>query len=147
MTDKIEISIVKEADPEQILALYRHQGWWEKDENPQYLETVKSIVANSFCFAIAKMGDKIVGMGRSISDGNSDAYIQDVVVHSDLRGQGIGARIMKKILEHLHKHKIQWIGLISEPGQEDFYGKLGFLQMPNYTPMLLEMPKKKDAHV
>ncbi|MCB5225038.1 MAG: GNAT family N-acetyltransferase [Candidatus Cloacimonadaceae bacterium] len=147
MTDRIEISIVKEADPEQILALYRHQGWWEKDENPQYLETVKSIVENSFCFAIAKLGDKIVGMGRSISDGNSDAYIQDVVVHSDLRGQGIGAGIMKKILEHLHKHKIQWIGLISEPGQEDFYGKLGFLQMPNYTPMLLEMPKEKDTHV
>lgn len=146
MSNEIEISIVKEADAAQILALYRHQGWWQKDENPQYLETVKGIVANSFCFAIAKKGEQIIGMGRSISDGFSDAYIQDVVVHSDFRGQGIGAKIMKKIMEHLHKHKIQWIGLISEPGQEDFYGKLGFLQMPNYTPMLLEMPKEKDVH-
>ena len=29
-------------------------------------------------------------MGRAISDGCSDAYIQDVVVYSEFRGQGIG---------------------------------------------------------
>lgn len=143
MSNEIEISIVKEADAGQILELYRHQGWWQKDENPQDLETVKGIVANSFCFAIAKQGERIIGMGRCISDGFSDAYIQDVVVHSDFRGQGIGTKIMKKLMEHLHTHKIQWIGLISEPGQEEFYVKLGFSQMKNYTPMLLDMPKEK----
>lgn len=138
MTADIEISITRDADPEQVLALYRHPGWWQMDDNPQYLETVRKIVSDSFCFVIAKDQGKIIGMGRAISDGVSDAYIQDVVVYSDYRGQGIGGKIIEKILEKLRAHNIQWVGLISEPGYEDFYGKLGFLGMPGYTPMLLK---------
>lgn len=134
----IEISIVKQADPEAILALYRHPGWWQTDDNPEYLETVQRIVAETFCFVIAKAGDEIVGMGRAISDGASDAYIQDVVVHSDYRGHGIGGQIIHKLIGFLQDHGIQWIGLISEPGYEKFYEDLGFSKMEGYTPFLLK---------
>lgn len=139
MTAEIELSIVKEADPAEVLALYRHPGWWQTDENPQYLETVLGIMANSFCFVTARLNGKLIGMGRAISDGVSDAYIQDVVVYSEFRGQGIGAKIVAKLVEFLRSNDIQWIGLISEPGHEDFYERLGFARMPDYTPMLLKM--------
>ena len=139
MKDEIELSIVKEADPAEILALYRHPGWWQTDDNPQYLTTVQGIVANSFCFVTARLNGKLVGMGRAISDGCSDAYIQDVVVYSEFRGQGIGGRIVAKLVEFLRAKGIQWIGLISEPGHEDFYERLGFARMQDYTPMLLKM--------
>ena len=135
----IEIKIVKEADPAEILALYRHPGWWQTDDNPEYLATVRGIVANSFCFVVALLEGRLIGMGRAISDGVSDAYIQDVVVYTKYRGQGIGAAITRKIVEHLQAHQIQWIGLISEPGHENFYERLGFARMENYTPMLLKM--------
>ncbi len=138
MTADIEISITREADPEEILALYRHPGCWQADVNPRYLETVRKIVSDSFCFIIAKDQGKIIGMGRAISDGVSDAYIQDVVVYSEYRGQGIGGRITQKIIDFLRAHNIQWIGLISEPGYENFYENLGFAPMANYTPMLLK---------
>ncbi len=138
MAAEIQYNIVKEADPAEILALYRHPGWWQTDDNPQYLETVRKIVSNSFCFVVARQAGKLVGMGRAISDGVSDSYIQDVVVYSDFRGKGIGAEIVRRLIAFLREHNIQWIGLISEPGHEDFYGRLGFLQMPNYVPMLLK---------
>jgi ribosomal protein S18 acetylase RimI-like enzyme len=135
---EIEIKIVKDADPEAILALYRHAGWWQTDENPAYLETVKRIVSDTYCFAIALREDEIIGMGRAISDGASDAYIQDVMVHSDFRRRGIGRAIISKLVEHLRENGIQWIGLISEPGYEKFYESLGFGRMEGYTPFLLK---------
>lgn len=134
----IKINIVKEADAEAILALYRHPGWWQTDDNPEYLATVARIISNTYCFVIAKDGEDIIGMGRALSDGISDAYIQDVVVHSDYRGRGIGKAIIGKLLEQLKADKIQWIGLISEPGYEKFYESLGFAKMEGYTPFLLK---------
>jgi spermidine synthase len=132
----ITYHIVKEADTASILALYRQAGWWQMDDNPQYLETVRQILSNSFCFVIAKTGEEIIGMGRAISDGVSDAYIQDVTVRKDMRGKGIGKGIIRTLLRSLKENKLQWIGLISEPGYEKFYGGLGFNVMPNYTPFL-----------
>ena len=134
---KITYHVVQEADPATILALYRQAGWWQMDENPEYLQTVKQIVANSFCFVVALADAEIIGMGRAISDGISDAYIQDVTVRQDLRGAGIGKGIIRTLLSFLKEHKLQWIGLISEPGYEKFYSNLGFKTMPNYTPFLL----------
>lgn len=65
-----------------------------------------------------------MGMGRSISDGVSDAYIQDVVVDKDFRRQGIGEAIIHRIVQFLLEHNIRWIALISEPGQKSFIAKL-----------------------
>lgn len=138
MAAEIQYSIVKDADPAEVLALYCHPGWWQTDDNPQYLETVRKIVSDTFCFVVAREDGKLVGMGRAISDGVSDAYIQDVVVYSDYRGRGIGAEIVLRLIAFLREHNIQWIGLISEPGHEDFYERLGFARMENYTPMLLK---------
>lgn len=135
--EDITYQVVKSADPATILALYRQAGWWQMDDNPQYLEMIKQIVANSFCFVIAQKGTEIVGMGRAISDGISDAYIQDVTVRQDLRGKGIGKGIMHTLLTNLKANGLQWIGLISEPGYEKFYGNMGFKVMQNYTPFLL----------
>ncbi|MCD8479336.1 MAG: GNAT family N-acetyltransferase [Candidatus Cloacimonetes bacterium] len=106
----IQYEIVKSTDNEAILRLYRAAGWWQMDENPEYLQTVEGIVANSFCFVIAIKEAEIIGMGRAISDGLSDAYIQDVTVLERERGQGIGKEIIRTLLKHLKEHKLQWIG-------------------------------------
>jgi spermidine synthase len=135
--EPITYQIIKKADCAAILHLYRAAGWWQTDENPEYLDTVSQIVSNSFCFVVAMRGEEIIGMGRAISDGVSDAYIQDVTVLESHRGQGIGKQIIRTLLDYLKKHQLQWIGLISEPGYERFYEGLGFKVMPHYTPFLL----------
>lgn len=140
----IEYQVVKTADPERILELYRLAGWWEMDENPQYLKTVEGIISSSFCFVIAVQNGEIIGMGRAICDGYSDAYIQDVTVESSYRGRGIGKGIIRCLIQYLRTNQIQWIGLISEPGYERFYQSLGFDVMPGYTPFLLDQSKLKD---
>jgi aralkylamine N-acetyltransferase len=120
----------------QIEDLYRAQEWWQAgdDESPQL---IPRLIAGSHCFVSALEGEDIVGMGRAISDGVSDAYIQDVTVRNDHRNQGIGRRILQTLLQRLHADGIHWIGLIAEPGSCSFYHRAGFRQMSAWVPMLM----------
>ncbi|MCB5233759.1 MAG: GNAT family N-acetyltransferase [Candidatus Cloacimonetes bacterium] len=136
--EDITYHVVKETDYKRILELYRAAGWWEMDDDPRHHEKVAKIVQNTFCFVIAKIGEEIVGMGRAISDGHSDAYLQDITVDKAHRGKGIGKGIVRKLVSFLKDNKMQWIGLISEPGYEKFYNELGFSEMKGYTPFLLK---------
>jgi len=134
----ITLQILKEPNPaetEQLLTLYTIAGWITADEETAG-QLVQDIVRHTFRFVIAKDGAGIIGMGRAISDGVSDAYIQDVTVLPEYRQQGIGGRIIDYLVQELHASGIGWIGLISEPGYERFYRKLGFADMTGYTPFL-----------
>ena len=133
---EVRYEIVKNADSSRILHLYRAAAWWQQEDLPEDMKTIDAIIANSFCFVIAIYEGEIIGMGRAISDGVSDAYIQDVTVLEEYRGRGYGKGIVSKLLQYLREHKLQWIGLISEPGYESFYTALGFGVMKNYTPFL-----------
>lgn len=137
----VEFLIVKEADPQQIKELFLEGGWWN-DENDKIEFFVDSLIKNTFLFAVAKYDGRIVGMGRVLSEGMSDAYIQDVVVLKDFRKQGIGGGIIRLLLKELLERKISWIGLISVPGEENFYKEIGFEVMKDYTPFIY---KKKDV--
>lgn len=113
------------------------EGWWTN--TPDDPDLVARIIAGSHCFMIVTSGSEIIGMGRAMSDGASDAYIQDVTVKKTCRGQGTGTRIIEKLVERLHQDGLDWIGLIAEKNSYQFYERLGFKKMPNSVPML-----KKD---
>ncbi len=120
----------------QIGEMYRAQGWWQPhDDDRQHL--IARMIRGSHCFVIATDGDTIVGMGRALSDGISDAYIQDLTVKKERRNQGIGRNILRTLLERLRVDGIPWIGLIAEPGSFDLYSHAGFQQMRGAVPMLM----------
>jgi len=120
----------------QIVELYRAQGWWQRRDDEK-ADLVPRLIAGSHCFAIAADGEDLVGMGRAISDGVSDAYIQDLTVRQDRRNQGIGSRLLQTLLVRLHSDGILWIGLIAEPGSDIFYRKAGFREISGSTPFLM----------
>src|SRR5277367_6530321 len=110
----IEYEVVSEAPLEAIVDLYRAGGWWK--ETKENRERIPRMIGGSFCFMVARSAGRIVGMGRAISDGASDAYIQDVVVLRELRGQGIGRELVRRLTEVCVERKLDWVGLIAEPG-------------------------------
>ncbi|VEN72756.1 GNAT family N-acetyltransferase [Candidatus Desulfarcum epimagneticum] len=121
---------------EEIAAIYLENGWWdEKNENP---DLVSGIVSGSHCFVIAEFQGRIVGMGRAISDGASDAYIQDMAVQSGFKRKGVGTQILKKITSRIQSDGIGWIGLIAEKGSSRFYSGQGFEIFRDASPMLLK---------
>jgi len=134
-TDNIEILTVREWDINEISDLYREGNWWEEEWDATHLN---DLIRGSFAFIVAsdpKTG-KAVGMGRVISDGVSDAYIQDLVVHQTFRGRGIGRQILNTLISECTSAGISWIGVIAEPETEEFYLPSGFQRMKEHTPML-----------
>ena len=136
--ESIEIDFVTEWDIDEIVDLYKSADWWKEKYDKSKLP---QLIKGSFVFAIAidKRTNKAIGMGRVLSDGISDGYIQDVVILPNYRKKGIGRDIINKLIEFCQSKGVEWIGLISEPGQSEFYLPLGFKEMKNYTPMKYEM--------
>ena len=120
----------------EIADLYRAQGWWQADDNKNP-QLIPRLITGSHCFVVALEGKDIVGMGRAISDGISDAYIQDLTVRREYRNQGIGLSILQTLLERLHADGLHWIGLIAEPGSYGIYRRAGFQEMSTCIPMLM----------
>lgn len=110
--------------------LYRLADWVSDGEDCSFINRA---VAGSFLAAAAFEGENLVGMGRVLSDGISDAYIQDVVVHPDFRGKGIGGKIVMFLVSELEARGVDWIALVGEPGTENFYSHLGFEAKKGFT--------------
>ena len=123
---------------DQIITLYRLAGWWKSPDADR--DHVRRIIAGSHCFLIALENEELVGMGRIISDGESDAYIQDVTVKPTCRKKGIGTQIVKRLVDRIEADGLKWIGLIAERNTHEFYERIGFKKMPNSIPMLKENP-------
>jgi len=133
--------LVKSVPADSVVALYKAGGWWKEGVADRRL--IPKIVKNSFAFAVARNGrGKIIGMGRVISDGCSDAYIQDVVVLSAWRGKGIGTGIIKALADYCLSRRIAWIGLVAAPGTYPFYRGTGFKDKKGFQLMLLAEKKK-----
>ena len=130
----IEIKFVNDWNEDEIVNLYKAGKWWKDKYNSS---SIKFLIKGSYKFAVVVKKDegRAIGMGRLISDGVSDAYIQDLVIMNDFRGLGLGKKLVNYLVNHCKSKNIDWIGLISEPGQDGFYSDLGFSEMKKHTPM------------
>jgi ribosomal protein S18 acetylase RimI-like enzyme len=135
MVPEVDYQVITAAPVDEIVALYQAAGWWQ--ESRQNRDRIPSAIRGSFCFMVARLPEgKIIGMGRVISDGASDAYIQDVVVLPRYRGHGIGRELIRRLTNHCLQNGLEWIGLVAEPGTADFYRCLGYGILEGYQPML-----------
>ncbi len=132
--DRVNIKFVNSVPVHFIEALYKEAGWWDDSwgRNPEFLSR---IVKDSAVFAGAFCGEKLVGMGRALSDLASDAYIQDVVVLKEYRKKGIGKEIVLALVRALKEKGVDWIGLVAEPGTASFYRDMGFEVLDTHVPM------------
>ena len=135
LRDNIAIQLVHSWDEVEIANLYRAGGWLKEEYDPK---EIPLLIKGSFLFAVAvdiKTG-RAVGMGRVISDGVSDGYIQDLVVLPEYRKTGIGTQIVSTLVKKCVELGISWIGLIAEPDTEKFYLPFGFHPMEGHTPLI-----------
>ena len=133
--DEIVVQLVRSWDNNEIADLYRAGGWWKEEYDPAALG---SLISGSFLFAVAvdKKTGTAIGMGRVISDGVSDGYIQDLVVLPDYRKSGIGREMVSALVDRCLQSGITWIALIAEPDTEKFYFPIGFVPMQGYVPLI-----------
>ncbi|MER8864537.1 GNAT family N-acetyltransferase [Mesorhizobium sp. M0751] len=80
--------------------------------------------SNSLCVGAYVAGNQ-VGFGRAISDRAVFAYLADVIVWPEHRGQGIGTRLVQALIDHPDcKTVTHWS--LSTNDAHSIYEKLGF---------------------
>ena len=114
----------------RIAGFYRSAKWISPEDDTAFLLPA---LQGSFLVAGAFVDGELAGTARVLSDGISDAYIQDVVVAPEYRGQGIGRGLVELLTSELRKNNIDWIGLVGEPGTEMFYRKLKWSEQAGFT--------------
>ncbi len=86
---------------------------------------------------------KIIGAGRAICDNEYYAAVFDIAVLPEYQGQGIGRKVMEKLMEGLED---KFVVLTTTIGKEDFYRKFGFRK--HKTAMAVYPPgKEKNARM
>lgn len=83
-------------------------------------------------YIVARRGEKVVGYGgmHVIAD---QAHVTNIAVHPDWRGQGLGERIMRRLIELAAKRGAERMTLevrVSNTPARNLYEKLGFVTLP-----------------
>lgn len=107
----------------QLLTLYKSVGWSAYTDNPEAL--IKGI-AQSLKVMTAWHNQRLIGLIRVVGDGQTIIYIQDILVHPDYHDQGIGSKLMEKMLDAYQG--VRQFVLMTEDGPKvrAFYEKHGF---------------------
>ena len=106
-------------DLEEMKEVYQSVGWMMHST-----DVIKQVFDASDIKVLVKVNNRIVGLGRAISDGIFNAAIYDIVVHKDFQKKGIARQIVNHILEQLKE--VSCVHIITTTGNEEFYRKQGF---------------------
>jgi ribosomal protein S18 acetylase RimI-like enzyme len=106
-------------DAADVRRLYDGAGWWPKWDVADIQRAIDATIGVG-----AWDGERLVGFSRALSDGVHRAYIEDVVIDPDYRGQGIGEKLVALLVEQLNDVHIT--SLFCEPVRVGFYSRNGF---------------------
>lgn len=115
----------------ELLLLYNSVGWTAYTNSPDLLS--QAIKNSSFVVSAWNEGGKLVGLARTISDDATICYLQDILVHPDLQGTGIGRALFEQVKER-YQHVRQMVLITDdEPQQRAFYQSLGLTEGSDFS--------------
>jgi ribosomal protein S18 acetylase RimI-like enzyme len=103
----------------EVMKLYKDVGWWEERREQDIEE-----ILNKEQSVGAWKDNNLIGFARAVTDGKFRAYIEDVVIHSSCQKDGIGTKLVSKLLDQLSH--IDVISLFCEECFIPFYQKNNF---------------------
>jgi ribosomal protein S18 acetylase RimI-like enzyme len=95
-------------------------------------ETVERLVREASRVVGLYDGDRLIGFARTVSDGQSFAYLADVYVLPEYRGRGLGVELVREAVENGPFADRRW--LLHTEDAHALYEKLGF-RKPGYKLM------------
>lgn len=118
-TDKLKMDVVAIHN-----FLSKYSGW---SDNISF-DRVKTSIDNSLNFGLFH-NTKQIGFARIISDFSTIAYLGDIYVLDDYRGQGLSKKLMDVVMGHPNLQGLRrWILLTSTA--DWLYEKYGFTKLP-----------------
>ena len=108
-------------------------AYWSKGRTK---EQIKTAIDNSTCFGAYINGGQI-GFARVLSDKISLAYLFDVFILEEFRGNGLGVKLMDYVIKYSDFANVKKWMLVTKDAHK-LYEKFGF-RGPQNTDKLMEM--------
>lgn len=110
----------------EILPLYERVGWTAYTDRPHALR--KGFENSLLCLA-AYDGERLIGLLRTVGDGQTVVLLQDILVDPAFQRQGVGTKLVMAALERFgHVRQVQLV-TDDTPKTTAFYESLGFKPM------------------
>jgi len=121
----MEISTDKQRlDVEMIHSFLVDESYWATTRT---FEQTKTAIENSICFGVYIDG-KQVGFARVVSDRATFAYLGDVFILDEYRGQGLSKQLMETIVSHPELQGLRrW--LLATKDAHGLYEQFGFASL------------------
>jgi len=111
-------------------------------DNGRSPDALRRSFAQSQHVAMARDGERVVGMARLLSDGVCNAYLLDVWTLSSYRRRGIASGMVKQLADAVPG---QHIGLQTDDAQA-LYESLGFRPQPEFWSLVVGKWLDNDAN-
>ncbi len=96
LTKPIHYQVNKDISDGQLRPLYESVGWISYTDQ---LEDLSLLLSGSHLVISAWADNELVGLIRTIGDGVSIEYVQDLLVHPTYQHQGIGTALLSRVKE------------------------------------------------
>ena len=122
----MEIREYTKYEEEQILNLYASVGWTAYTDHP---ETLKKGFENSMLTLAAYEDGQLLGLIRTVGDGQTIVFIQDILVYPQHQRKGVGSALMRAVLDRYgHVRQIK-LTTDNTPETIGFYTSMGFREL------------------
>jgi len=108
-------------DVDRVLAMLHATHWGGAMTRP----LLDRAIRNSVCIGVYDSSGRQLAFARAVSDLATYAYVTDVVVADDARGQGIGSWMMEAMLAHPDLQGLRRIALWTRSARR-LYERFGF---------------------
>ena len=122
----MEIREYKIFNEAEILQLDQSVGWVAYTDHP---EVLKKGFENSLLTLAAYKGDQLLGIIRTVGDGHTIVFVQDILVFPEHQRKGIGTALLKAILDRYNYVRQIELATDNMPKTISFYKSMGFREM------------------
>jgi len=120
----IKYRCTKEFDPIDLQELFRSVNWSEIADHPD-----KAVIAmaNSGMVVSAWDDARLVGLVNALDDGVFTAFVDNLLVHPEYQGNGIGGHLLQLITDH-YRDRLS-VCLVSPQSNSGFYERFDIHQV------------------
>ena len=124
----VVVSAEREPDPDEVIDLYDSVGWSSYTRDRSTL--LRGLAGSHLVLTARDDAGRLVGLARTLSDGATACYVQDVLVRPDTQRRGVGRALMAEMLRRYAGY--QFFGLTTDAAGSEaavashpFYASLG----------------------
>lgn len=118
---------------DEVVTLYDCVGWTAYTQDGASLMRA---LGGSHRIVTARDDTRLIGLARSISDGVTIVYVQDVLVQADNQRSSVGTQLITALLASYGSMRQEVLITDTEERQRAFYESLGFTEAHDMSPEL-----------